>query len=38
MPTTEQVRRYKRRTAYLQLTVVTAAVAVFVLALLFPQS
>lgn len=37
MRSTSEVRRYKRRTAYLQLVVVTAATAVLVLALAFPQ-
>lgn len=38
MRSTSEVRRYERRTAYLQLAVVTAAVVVFVLALAFPQA
>ncbi|WP_194907678.1 hypothetical protein [Quadrisphaera sp. INWT6] len=37
LTTPEGVRRYKRRTARLQLAMVLAAAAVLVLALLFPQ-
>jgi hypothetical protein len=38
MRSTSEVRRYKRRTALVQALVVTAALAVLVLALAFPQA
>lgn len=37
MRSTSEVRRYKRRTAQLQLLVVTAAAVIFLLALALPQ-
>lgn len=38
LTTGDGVRRYKRRTAYLQLVMGLAATSVIVLALLFPQA